>query len=65
MPATEIQRRQLADGIIDNNKVAAGAGIATSKLADGSEFIQRDGSLAMTGNLDMGSQRIEIGRAHV
>lgn len=35
---TQLRRRQLIDGIIDNSKVAAGAGIETSKLADGSSF---------------------------
>jgi len=58
MPSTQLQKRQIADGAIDNDKVAAGAGIATSKLADGANFIQRDGSVAMTGNLDAGNNRI-------
>ena len=58
MATTQIVSRQIKDGAIDNAKIAAGAAIATSKLDDGAEFIQRDGSVAMTGNLDLGSQRI-------
>lgn len=58
MPATQIVQRQIADGAINNAKIAAGAAIATNKLADGSNFLQRDGSVALTGNLDAGSQRI-------
>lgn len=58
MSTTQIQERQIADSAITNAKVAAGAAIATSKLADGANFIKRDGTVAMTGNLNMGSQRI-------
>lgn len=55
---TQIKKRQIADGAIDNSKVQAGAGIETSKLAEGAEFIKRNGSVAMTGNLNMGNQTI-------
>lgn len=58
MADTKIVQRQIADGAINDAKVAAGAGIATSKLAEGADFIKRDGSVAMTGNLNMGSQKI-------
>ena len=58
MATTQIVQRQIADGAIDNAKVAAGAAIATTKLADGANFIKKDGSIAMTGALDMGSQLI-------
>lgn len=58
MATTQIVSRQIKDGAITDAKVAAGADIATSKLADGAEFVQRDGSVAMTGDLDMGSQNI-------
>jgi len=58
MPATQIQTRQIADGAIDNSKVAAGAAIATNKLADGANFVKKDGSVAMTGNFDAGNNRI-------
>ena len=58
MATTQIVRRQLADQIIDDSKVASGAGIATSKLADGANFLKKDGSVAMTGNLNLGSQKI-------
>ena len=58
MPSTQVQKRQIADGAIDNDKVAAGAGIATSKLALNGTILYRDGSEGMTGNLDMNSNRI-------
>ncbi len=58
MAATQIVQRQIADGAINDAKVQAGAGIASSKLADGANFIKKDGSVAMTGALNMGSQLI-------
>lgn len=58
MATTTIVTRQIADGAVTAAKIAAGAGIETSKLADGANFIKRDGSVAMTGNLAMGSQKI-------
>lgn len=58
MATSQIRNRQIADGAIDDSKVAAGAGIASSKLADGSNFIKKDGSVAMTGSLDSGNQTI-------
>lgn len=58
MATTQIVQRQIADGAINDAKVQAGAGIATSKLAEGPDFIKKDGSVAMTGALNMGSQLI-------
>lgn len=58
MATTQTQQRQIADGAINDVKVAAGAGIASSKLADGANFIKKDGTVAMTGPLNMGSQLI-------
>ena len=55
---TQIKKRQIADGAIDNSKIQAGAAIESSKLADGANFLMKDGSVAMTGNLNMGSQAI-------
>ena len=54
MATTQIVKRQIADGAIDNAKIQAGAGIETTKLADGANFIKRDGSVAFTGNQSMG-----------
>lgn len=56
--ATQIRTRQIADGAVTNVKVAAGAGIVTSKLADGSLFIKSDGSVAMAADLSIGNSRI-------
>lgn len=58
MASTQIVTRQIADSAITDAKVAAGAAIASSKLADGANFIKKDGSVAMTGALNMGSQLI-------
>ena len=58
MSSTQIVQRQIADGSVNDSKVAAGANIATNKLADGANFIKKDGSVAMTGNFDNGNQRI-------
>lgn len=55
---TQIQTRQIADGAITNQQVAAGAGIETTKLADGANFIKKDGSVAFTGNQSFGGNRI-------
>ena len=55
---TQIQKRQIADGAIDDSKVQAGAAIASTKLADGANFIKKDGTVTMTGALNAGSQLI-------
>lgn len=57
MPETTIAGRQIRDGAITNSKVAAGAAIDTTKLADGANFVKKDGSVVMTGNLDFGNQK--------
>ena len=59
MANTTIKQRQIADSAINNAKVQAGAAIATSKLADGANFIKKDGTVSMTGALNMGSQLIK------
>lgn len=58
MATSQLSTRQIADGAIDNNKIAAGAAIASTKLADGANFIKKDGSVAFTGNQSMGSNLI-------
>lgn len=58
MPITQASQRQIADGAINDAKVQAGAGIVSSKLADGANFILRNGTVPMTGALNMGSQLI-------
>jgi hypothetical protein len=58
MPATQIAGRQIRDGAIDNAKIAAGANIATNKLADGANFVNRDGTVAFTGNINVGNNKI-------
>lgn len=40
------------DTITDLN-IASGAGIATFKLNEGAEFLKRNGSVAMAGNLNL------------
>lgn len=43
---------QIKAGTIFDAQLAAGAGIQTSKLADGAEFLKRDGSVALTADLN-------------
>lgn len=49
---------QIIAGTITNTEISASAAIATSKLADGANFLTRDGSVAMIGNFNAGNQRI-------
>lgn len=59
MSVTTIKKSQLRSPIdIVNADIASNAAIATSKLADGANFIKRDGSVAMTGALAMGNFKI-------
>lgn len=58
MATTQIVQRQIADSAINDAKVAAGANIATSKLADGSNFILKAGSVAFTGDQSMGGNKL-------
>jgi hypothetical protein len=53
MATTQIRgNTQIKDGTIEDAQIASDADIATSKLADGAEFLQRDGSVPLTGDLD-------------
>lgn len=45
---------QIMEGSILNAQIAADAAIATSKLADGADFLKRDGSVALTANIPAG-----------
>ena len=58
MAETQIAGRQIKDSAIDNAKIAAGAAIASSKLADGANFVKKDGSVAFTGSVSLGNQTI-------
>lgn len=55
---TQVQQRQIADGAINDAKVAAGAAIATSKLADGAAFVKSDGTIAFAQNQSMGGNTL-------
>jgi hypothetical protein len=56
--STQIQERQIADGSITDAKIKGGAGIQTSKLAEGAQFFKANGSVPATGNHDMNSNKI-------
>lgn len=58
MPTTQVTTRQIADQAITAAKIAAGAGIETSKLALSGTIILKDGTVAFTGNQSMGSNKI-------
>ncbi|MEW6060351.1 MAG: hypothetical protein AB1600_00280 [Bacteroidota bacterium] len=49
---------QILAGTIFDAQIASGAAIASSKLADGANFLKKDGSVAMTGSFNAGSQRV-------
>lgn len=54
MASSQIRTRQIADGAITKEKIPAGAGIETTKLADGASFLKSDGSVAMVGTFNAG-----------
>lgn len=58
MAATLILKRQLAPLQIVDSDIASGANIATAKLANGADFVQRDGSVPFTANQSMGNNKI-------
>ena len=58
MAATDIAGRQIRDGAITDSKVAAGANLASSKLADGLNFTKKDGTVAFTANQSMGGFKL-------
>jgi len=58
MAIMKIRGSQIKDLSISNTQIATDAAIATTKLADGAEFVQRDGSVALTGDLSAGSNKI-------
>lgn len=58
MSVTQISTRQIANGAILDAQVGAGAAIASSKLADGANWIKKDGSVAFAGNQSMGTFKL-------
>lgn len=56
--ATQIAERQIQDGAITDAKVKANAAIASSKLADGGNFLNKSGAVALTGNQSAGGFKI-------
>lgn len=59
MAVTKIRgNTQIIDGTIVDAQISSSAAIATSKLADGSNFIKRDGSVEFTADQSMGLNRI-------
>jgi hypothetical protein len=59
MATTQVRgTTQIQDGTITDAKIAAGAAIASSKLADGANFIKRDGSVPFTADQPHGGFKI-------
>src|SRR5258706_858258 len=56
--ATQLRRSQIRAGEITDNEINSSAGIATSKLADGTKFIQKDGSVSFTANQSVGGHKL-------
>lgn len=58
MAKTLITKPQIENLQIVDSDIASGANIATSKLADGTNFIKRDGSIAYTGDQSLGGNKL-------
>jgi hypothetical protein len=50
---------QIMAGTIVDSNIAAAAAIATTKLADGANFLKKDGSVAMTASFNAGNNTIQ------
>ena len=57
MAASKIPKRFMPTTLDDSN-IAAGANIASSKLADGANFLKKDGTVAWTGANDAGNFKL-------
>ncbi len=59
MPQMQIRgNTQIIAGTITNTEISASAAIASSKLADGANFLKKDGSVGMTASFNANSQKI-------
>jgi hypothetical protein len=58
MASTLIRKEQLVNLAIVNADVAAGAAIASTKLADGANWIKKDGSVTFTADQSMGNFKL-------
>lgn len=58
MALTQIRGSQIRSGTILDAQISASAAIATSKLADGASFLKRDGTVALTADLNANSNKI-------
>ena len=59
MAMTKIRgNTQIMEGTLYNAQIAADAAIASSKLADGGRLFFKDGSVALTGDMDAGAKKI-------
>lgn len=58
MAQSQVFQHQIQDGAINDAKVAAGAAIASNKLADGANFIKKDGTVAFTAAQSMGNFKL-------
>lgn len=64
MATSKIPKRFIAP--IDDSNIAAGANIASNKLADGANFNKKDGSVTATGSQNMGGfEVLNVGTATV
>jgi hypothetical protein len=58
MPITKIKKSQLDSLNITNSDIDNSAAIASTKLADGANFIKKDGSVAFTADQSFGGNKI-------
>ena len=55
---TQIVQRQIADSAINNAKIQALAAIDTTKLAEGAEFVKRNGTVPFTAAINAGNNNV-------
>lgn len=56
--ATQITTDQIRDNAVTNAKIPTGAGITSDKLADGANFIKKDGTVPFTADQPMGGFKL-------
>lgn len=58
MATTQIRSGQVKDDTLVNADINSAAAVATSKLADGAEFVKRGGTVPFTADQSMGSHKL-------
>lgn len=59
MATTQLRGSQLKDKSVTKQQLADDLNLALTELAEGAELVKRDGSVALTGNLDAGTHQLK------